>query len=52
MSRRTNAGPYVIAYADYFGKCYAQERQTWRDACELMRELLLGNFVNITVKFV
>jgi hypothetical protein len=51
MSRKPNAGPYVIDYADHFGKVFAQERHTWRDACDLMRALLVDNFINITVRF-
>jgi hypothetical protein len=51
MNRRPDAGPYVIEYADHFGKKFAQERHTWRDACDLMRELLIGNFVDITIRF-
>lgn len=51
MNRRPNAGPYVVSYADHSGKTYAQERHTWRDACDLMRELLIENRVNISVSF-
>jgi len=51
MSQRPNSGPYVIDYADHFGKVFAQERHTLRNACDLMRDLLIGNIVNITVRF-
>jgi len=51
MTRKPNSGPYVIAYADHFGKTFAEERQTWRDACDLMRDLLVGNYVDVTVRF-
>lgn len=51
MNRKPNAGPYVIDYADYHGKTFSQERHTWRDACDLMRDLLIANFLNVTVRF-
>lgn len=51
MTRKPNSGPYVIKYEDHRGQTYAQERHTWKDACDLMRALLIENRVNITVSF-
>lgn len=52
MNRKPNQGPYKVSATDHCtGKVWVKECQTWAFACNLMREMLIANYKNVTVEF-
>jgi hypothetical protein len=50
--RTPNAGPYIVSFTNSKGETINVECHTWAYACGYMRQCLIENHQNITVKFV
>jgi len=51
-NRKPNQGPYVVSWRTYYGIACEAECQTWKQACDKMRELLIADNEEVSVRFV